>query len=111
VTQSSKLPTKTETDRISQYPNLTSKGRPKGSKNKVNTALKEAILLAAESVGEDKKGKGGLIGYLRNVAISEPRAFCGLLGKILSTEVGMDPDKPVVGNITVRFIPPDHFDN
>jgi hypothetical protein len=37
-------------------------GRTPGTPNKVTTRLKDAILLAAEQTGEDKKGKGGLTG-------------------------------------------------
>ncbi len=43
--------------RIENYPNLTTKGRPKGAKNKVTVVLKEAILLAAEEHGSDGEGK------------------------------------------------------
>ena len=39
-------------------------GRPKGSKNKITLGLKEAFLVALETVGEDGKGKNGLTGYL-----------------------------------------------
>lgn len=62
-------------------------GRPKGSPNKTTAALKEAILLAAEQVGEDGKGKGELTGYLRFLAKGEPKAFAGLLGKVLPMQV------------------------
>lgn len=62
-------------------------GRPKGVPNKTTTALKEAILDAAVGVGEDGGGKGGLTGYLRVLARSEPKAFAGLLGKVLPLQV------------------------
>jgi len=38
-------------------------GRPKGSKNKITLALKEAILEAANSAHED-----GMVGYLKVLA-------------------------------------------
>lgn len=62
------------------------KGRPKGVGNKTTTTLKEAILLAAQAVGEDGKGKGGLEGYLRAVAKAEPKAYTSLLGRVLPVE-------------------------
>lgn len=62
-------------------------GRPKGSHNKTTTTLKEAILLAAESVGQDGKGQGGLIGYLQRVAMEDVKAFASLLGRVLPLQV------------------------
>ena len=43
--------------------------------------------MAAEQTGFDGKGLDGLQGYLRQVAQSEPRAFMGLLGKVLPLEL------------------------
>jgi len=63
------------------------KGRPPGARNKTTTALREAILLAAETTGYDGEGTGGLQGYLRRLAEREPRSFSGLLGKVLPLEV------------------------
>lgn len=62
-------------------------GRPKGSPNKTTALLKEAIIKAAEEVGEDGQGKGDLTGYLRFLAKGEPKAFAGLLGKVLPMQV------------------------
>lgn len=65
-------------------------GRPKGSKNKTTAALKDAILLAAEQTGADGTGNGGLLGYLKRLAVLEPRSFVGLLGKLLPTNIVAD---------------------
>jgi hypothetical protein len=62
-------------------------GRPKGVPNKTSGLLKEAILKAAGLTGHDKKGKQGLVGYCRFLAENEPKAFAGLLGKVLPTQV------------------------
>ena len=62
-------------------------GRKKGTPNKTTALLKEAILLAAEGVGEDGKGKGGLTGYCRFLATAEPKAFATLLGRVLPTQI------------------------
>lgn len=64
-------------------------GRPPGLANKTTRLLKEAILLAAEEVGQDGAGAGGLVGYLRRLAASDPRAFAGLLGKVLPMQVNL----------------------
>lgn len=67
-------------------------GRPKGLPNKTTTALKEAILLAAEQAG----GPGGTVAYLRQQAIDNPAAFMSLLGKVLPMQVQGDPSAPLV---------------
>ena len=70
-------------------------GRKKGTPNKTTSALKEAILQAAEQSGEDQRGKDGLVGYLRRVANEDVKAFSGLLGKVLPLQVANDPDNPI----------------
>lgn len=83
-------------------------GRPKGAQNKTTAVLKEAILQAAEEVGEvivdvDKKtgtrtfknGKGGLLGYLRHVARNDLKSFSGLLGKVLPMQITGEGGGPV----------------
>ena len=70
-------------------------GRQKGTPNKTTATLKEAILRAAEAVGEDTRGRGGLEGYLRRVAKEDVKAFSALLGKVLPLQVSGDPDNPV----------------
>lgn len=77
-----------------------SPGRPKGTPNKTTATLKEAILLAAEETGEDTKGKGGLVGYLRRVAKEDVKAFSGLLGKVLPMQVTGEDGGPV--QITIK---------
>lgn len=64
-----------------------SAGRPKGTPNKTTATLKEAILLAAEQVGFDGEGQGGLTGYLKHVAKTDVKAFASLLGKVLPLQV------------------------
>lgn len=63
-------------------------GRKLGQRDKVTLALKEAILLAAEEVGdrlaEAEPGRmGGLAGYLTMVASTDVKSFCSLLGRVL----------------------------
>lgn len=68
-------------------PPAAGKGRKKGSVNKTTAVLKDAILLAAESVGEDGEGAGGLTGYLVRVAKTDVKAFSALLGRVLPLQV------------------------
>ena len=81
-------------------------GRQKGTPNKTTKILKDAILQAAEEVGVDGEGSGGLVGYCKMVAVASPQAFCGLLGKVLPTQLSTDPDNPLVHRIERTFVDP-----
>jgi len=83
-------------------PPAAGKGRPKGSANKTTTALKEAILKAAESVGLDGQGKEGLVGYLKRVASQDVKAFSALLGKVLPLQVTGESGGPVIIHATAH---------
>lgn len=76
-------------------PPAAGKGRVKGTPNKTTALLKDAIIKAAEAVGEDRKGKGGLIGYCKFLAAKEPKAFATLLGKVLPTQVTGEGGGPI----------------
>ena len=54
-------------------------GRPKGSLNKTTLVLDEAARLAADAAG----GPDQAIGYLRRVAVEQPRLFLRLLAKMI----------------------------
>jgi hypothetical protein len=74
-------------------------GRPKGSPNRLTKALKDAIILAAEEAGYDGEGKDGLVGYLKHVADTDVKAFCGLLGRVLPMQIAGEDD----GKVAVTF--------
>ena len=76
------------------------RGRPKGSPNKTTALLKDAILQAADKAG----GKDGLVGYLTLQAAENPGPFMSLLGKVLPTQIGGDPDNPVLVSMIERRI-------
>lgn len=78
------------------------KGRVKGVPNKATALLKDAILKAAEAVGEDMQGKGKLIGYCKFLAKNEPKAFAGLLGRVMPMQVTGEDGGALVVEIT-RF--------
>jgi hypothetical protein len=79
------------------------KGRTPGAENKTTRILKEAMLMAAEQLGDlsgikpkdlskegIENGKDGLVGYLRWAGKCEPRSFMSILGRLLPTQVKVD---------------------
>lgn len=62
-------------------------GQGKRGPNKTTAVLKDAILLAAKTVGQDGAGHLGLVGYLITLAKMEPKAFSSLLGRVLPLQV------------------------
>src|SRR4051794_38634740 len=69
-------------------------GRKKGVRNRTTLLLKEAILQAATLVGQDGKGKDGLVGYLKMLAVRERAVYVRLLEKVLPMQVNVE-DKTV----------------
>lgn len=80
-------------------------GRVKGQPNKTTRLLKEAVILAAEQVGADGKGKDGLVGYLRHLAAAEPKAFVQLLARILPLQVHSTFDPENIREIVESMSP------
>jgi hypothetical protein len=66
-------------------------GRQKGTPNKTTALLKDAILIAADRAGD----REGLVGYLTFQAKTNPAPFMTLLGKVLPTQIGGDPNNPL----------------
>jgi hypothetical protein len=62
-------------------------GRTKGTPNKINAAVKEAIIGAFNKVGGEA--------YLVKVAESDPRTFCALLGKVMPTQLTGAGEGPI----------------
>ena len=79
-------------------------GRPKGLKNQVTVTLKDAILHAAEDCGFDGEGLEGLTGYCKRLAISEPRAFASLLGRVLPTSISAENSEGKAINIIISSV-------
>jgi hypothetical protein len=72
-------------------------GRKAGVPNRTTQILKDAILMAAELTGYDKKGKDELVGYLRFVAENYPQSFCALLGRVLPLQINARNESSVRG--------------
>ena len=69
-------------------------GRKPGAVNKTTKLLREVILTGAEQAGEDGKGAGGLVGYLKWLSRAEPQSYAMLLGKILPLQLHMTGNNP-----------------
>jgi hypothetical protein len=66
-------------------------GRPPGAANAVSRVLKQAVLRAAEEVGDPlNSNQDGLVGYLRWAAVHEAPGFLGLLRKIMPQTIKAD---------------------
>lgn len=70
-------------------------GRPKGVPNRTTTLLKDAILKAAEDAGNNIEPGAGMVGYLTQLAQTEPKAFSTLLGRVLPMQVVGENDGPI----------------
>ncbi|MCA1498850.1 hypothetical protein [Bradyrhizobium sp. NBAIM14] len=84
------------------------RGRRWGSRNRIPRDLRQAVIDAAIAHGSDGHGRGGLTGYGFFLASRHPKAFAGLLGKLLPLQID--------GHVTSHFsqinivpIPSDHY--
>jgi phage-related holin len=64
-------------------------GRKKGQRNRVNILLKDAIIQAATLVGQDGRGRDGLVGYLKSLAIKERAVYARLLERVLPMQISV----------------------
>jgi len=83
-----------------EEPPAAGRGRPKDSRNKTTTLLKDSIIQAAINVG----GEGGLVAYLQAQAKESPAAFLVLLGKVLPKQVIGEDGGPLQHSIIERHI-------
>jgi hypothetical protein len=82
-------------------------GRKKGTPNKISSALKEAILQAAEQAG----GEHGTVGYLVVQALANPVAFLSLLGKVLPMTIADTvQNEEIKSLITMQVVWPEDKD-
>lgn len=79
-------------------------GRPRGGRNRVGGDLRLAIVTALHETGfiEKKKGKPvatgreGVVGYLKWLALYEPRTAAALFARVLPFFVDIEPPPPVM---------------
>jgi hypothetical protein len=84
------------------------KGRFPGQINRITRDLKHGIVDAAAAHGADGFGAGGLTGYLLHLATHHPKAFAGLLGKLMPLQVN-GTLQSVVGEVRIVSVPADTY--
>lgn len=82
--------------------------RKAGTPNAITRDLRRGIVDAAEKYGSDGKGKDGLTGYLFHLAGKHPKAFAGLLGKVLPMQVSGNVGQ-FIGTVNIVAVPADHY--
>ena len=70
------------------------KGRPPGSPNKTTAIVKEAIHSALDQAGGDA--------YLLDVARTDKKAFCALLGRVMPAEIKAEHSGDLQLNVTIK---------
>jgi len=72
-------------------------GRKKNTRNRFNKDLIQAIVQAAEQVGSDDRGKGGVEGYLKRLAGEKTGHFVSLFRQAVQKQVpAAEPENEVV---------------
>ena len=66
------------------------RGRPKGATNLLTRNLKEAILGGCADCGLDGKGAGGLRGYMKRLAIQDPKTMGTLVRSFIPMELKVE---------------------
>jgi hypothetical protein len=88
------LPPDTFFEKIERFSNMPrggkrpGSGRKKGGTNKITADVRQAIMEAFSTLGG--------VEYLKRVAITDPKTFCALLGKIIPVKVEGDQVNPLV---------------
>jgi hypothetical protein len=72
-------------------------GRKKGTINKVTSDIKKMIIEALNNSGG--------VSYLEKQAAVNPRAFMGLIGKVLPLTLSGDPESPLNHNVSITITP------
>jgi hypothetical protein len=80
-------------------------GRIRGTQNKICRDLKEGLLEGAILHGYDGAGQGGLIGYCLHLAERHPKAYCGLLGRLLPYNLNANVASAMINEVKIISVP------
>lgn len=72
-------------------------GRPKGSRNKITSEIKDMIVIALD--------ESGGVDYLKKQAIDNPNAFLTLVGKVLPLQVTGANEGPIQVVSRIELVP------
>ena len=81
----------------------------KSAHNRITRDLKEGIIDAAIAIGEDGKGKGGLLGYLKMLARKHPKYYTALLARVLPLQVSGGVGVGFIGQVNIVPVPVDRY--
>ncbi|MBR0847108.1 hypothetical protein JQ543_05050 [Bradyrhizobium diazoefficiens] len=93
----------------SQFKPGNTMAKRKRAHNKITRDLKEGIIDAAIAVGEDGKGKGGLLGYLKMLARKHPKYYTQLLARVLPLQVSGGVDVGFIGQVNIVPVPGERY--
>jgi len=77
--------------------------------NKITRDLKEGIIDAAIAVGEDGKGRDGLLGYLKMLARKHPKYYTQLLARVLPLQVSGGIGVGIIGEVNIVSVPVERY--
>ena len=93
----------------SQFKPGNTMAKRKRAHNKITRDLKEGIIDAAIAIGEDGKGKGGLLGYLKMLARKHPKYYTALLARVLPLQVSGGIGVGIIGQVNIVPVPVDRY--
>ena len=72
------------------------RGRPPGATNLMTREVREAIIIAFSELGEDLRGKGGLVGFIKRIGRTDLKTSANLLCATMPRQVTIKEKKEIV---------------
>ena len=81
----------------------------KAHRTKICRDLKQGLIEGAVLHGYDGAGEDGLIGYCHHLAERHPKAYCGLLAKLLPFNMNANVATAAINEVRIVSVPSDHY--
>jgi hypothetical protein len=72
------------------------RGRPKGARNLLTREVKEAIIIGLSELGEDLRGKGGLVGFIKRIGRYDLKTSAMLLRALIPMTVSTQQKSEII---------------